>query len=45
MTVDKQRHGAFEDDDVKAPMGGDGLETHDRAGHEADPAFMENVPR
>lgn len=38
----KQRYGAFDDDDLKAPMGGDGLETHDLAGHERDPAFTED---
>ncbi|MBP1902846.1 AbrB family looped-hinge helix DNA binding protein [Halorubrum trapanicum] len=42
VEVVRQRYGAFEDDDAKAPMGGDGLETHDLAGHEGDPAFTEN---
>lgn len=36
VDVVRQRYGAFEDDDVKAPMGGAGLETHDLAGHEED---------
>ena len=36
-----QRCGAF-DDEMKAPMGGDGLETHDLAGKEEDSAFVEN---
>ena len=39
VEVVKQRYGAFDDDDLKAPMGGDGLETHDLAGYEEDPAF------
>ena len=43
VEVVRQRYGAFEDDDLKAPMGGDGLETHDLAGHEADPAFTEDA--
>ena len=38
----KQGYGAFDDDDMKAPMGGDGVETHDLAGHEGDSAFTEN---
>lgn len=42
VDVARQRYGAFDDDDMKAPMGGDGLETHDRAGNEADPAFAED---
>jgi AbrB family looped-hinge helix DNA binding protein len=42
VEVVKQRYGAFEDDDLKAPMGGDGLETHDLAGYEEDPAFSES---
>lgn len=43
VAVVKQRYGAFADDDMKAPMGGDGLETHDIAGNEEDPAFVEDV--
>lgn len=43
VEVVRQRYGAFEDDDLKAPMGGDGLETHDLAGHEEDPAFTEDA--
>ncbi|QSG08046.1 AbrB/MazE/SpoVT family DNA-binding domain-containing protein [Halapricum desulfuricans] len=43
VEVVKQRYGAFEDDNLKAPMGSDGLETHDLAGHEADPAFTEET--
>jgi len=39
----RQRYGAFEDDDLKAPMSGDGLETHDLAGHEEEPAFTEDA--
>lgn len=42
VEVVKQRYGAFDDDDMKAPMGGDSLETHDLAGNEDDPAFTEN---
>ena len=41
VEVVNQRYGAFEDDDLQAPMGGDGLETHDLAGYEEDPAFSE----
>jgi AbrB family looped-hinge helix DNA binding protein len=43
VEIVRQRYGAFKDDDQKAPMGGDGLETHDLAGHEADPAFTEDT--
>ena len=43
VEVVKQRYGAFEDDDMKAPMGGDSLETHDIAGNEEDPAFTEDT--
>ena len=43
VEVVRQRYGAFENDDLKAPMGGDGLETHDIAGHEEDPAFTEDA--
>ncbi len=43
VEVVKQRYGAFDDDDMKAPMGGDGLETHDLAGHERDPSFGEDA--
>lgn len=43
VEVVKQRYGAFADDDVKAPMGGDGLDTHDLAGKEEDPAFTEDA--
>ncbi|WP_418284129.1 AbrB/MazE/SpoVT family DNA-binding domain-containing protein [Halorubrum sp. DTA46] len=42
VEVVKQRYGAFDDDEMKAPMGGDSLETHDLAGNEEDPAFAEN---
>jgi len=37
VEVVKQRYGAFEDDHRKAPMGGDGLETHDLAGDDESP--------
>jgi len=43
VEVVKQRYGAFADDDMKAPMGGDSLETHDLAGNEEDPAFAEDA--
>ena len=45
LTVEivRQRYGAFDGDDMKASMGGDGLETHDLAGHEEDPAFPEDA--
>ena len=42
VEVIRQRYGVFQDDDLKAPMGGAGLETHDLAGHEEDPAFTED---
>lgn len=42
VEVVKQRYGAFDGDDLKAPMGGDSQETHDLAGHERDPAFSED---
>ncbi|MEF8776328.1 MAG: AbrB/MazE/SpoVT family DNA-binding domain-containing protein [Haloarculaceae archaeon] len=37
VEVVKQRYGAFADDDMKAPMGGNSLETHNLAGKEEDP--------
>ena len=43
VEVVRQRYGAFEDDDLNAPMDGDGLETHDVSGHEEDPAFAEDA--
>ncbi|MFB6128131.1 MAG: AbrB/MazE/SpoVT family DNA-binding domain-containing protein [Halorhabdus sp.] len=43
VEVVQQRYGAFADDNLKAPMGGDGQETHDVAGHEEDPAFSEDA--
>lgn len=43
VEVVRQRYGAFADDDLKAPLGGDGLETHDLAGHEDDAAFVEDA--
>lgn len=42
VEVVKQRYGAFEDDDMKAPMGGDSLKTHNIAGSEEDPVFAED---
>jgi AbrB family looped-hinge helix DNA binding protein len=41
VEVVKQRYGAF-DDFEPVSMGGDGSETHDRVGHEDDPASMES---
>jgi len=43
VEVVKQRYGAFADDDMKAPMGGDSLDTHDLAGNEEDSAFAEDT--
>ncbi|WP_135363949.1 AbrB/MazE/SpoVT family DNA-binding domain-containing protein [Halosimplex halophilum] len=42
VTVVKQRSGAFDDFEAVS-MGGDGLETHDLAGHEGDTAFSEDA--
>jgi len=42
VEVVKQYDGAFADDDMKAPMGGDSLETHDFAGNEEGPAFTKD---
>jgi AbrB family looped-hinge helix DNA binding protein len=42
IEVVKQRYGAFDDFEA-VPMGGDGLETHDLAGYEEDPAFSEDA--
>ncbi|UWG52023.1 AbrB family transcriptional regulator [Halalkaliarchaeum sp. AArc-CO] len=42
VEVIRQRYGAFEDDDLQADLGGDGLETHDLAGREADPSASES---
>ena len=42
VEIVKQRYGAF-DDFEPVPMGGDGLETHDLAGYEDDPAFSEDT--
>lgn len=41
VEIVRQRYGAFEDFEP-VPMGGDGLGTHDLAGHENDPAFSED---
>jgi len=43
VEVVRQRYGAFENDEMKAPMGGDGLETHDLTGYEEDSAFTEDT--
>lgn len=40
VEVIRQRYGAFTDDDLKADLGGDTLETHDTAGY--DPVPSEN---
>ena len=42
VEVVRQRYGAF-DDFEPVSMGGDGLETHDLAGYEDDPAFSEDA--
>jgi AbrB family looped-hinge helix DNA binding protein len=42
VEVVRERYGAF-DDFEPVPMGGDGLETHDLAGHEDDPVFSEDA--
>ena len=42
VEVVRQRYGAFDDFEA-VPMGGDGLETHDLAGHEDDLAFSEDT--
>lgn len=36
VEVVRERYGVFEDDDMKADLGGNGLETHDLAGYEDD---------
>ena len=43
VEIVRQRYGAFEGDDLKALMDGDGQETHELAGHEEDPTFTENA--
>ncbi|PSQ06796.1 AbrB family transcriptional regulator [Halobacteriales archaeon QS_6_71_20] len=43
VRIVRQRYGAFGDDDRKADMGGDCLETHDVAGCEADSTFPEDT--
>jgi bifunctional DNA-binding transcriptional regulator/antitoxin component of YhaV-PrlF toxin-antitoxin module len=42
VEIVRQRYGAFEDDDLKAEMGGDSLETHDLSGSEKDTEFAED---
>jgi len=42
VEVLKQRYGAFQDDRKKSPMGGDSLETHNLAGDETAPVFIED---
>jgi antitoxin PrlF len=41
VEVVRERYGAFEDFEP-VPMGGDGGDTHNLAGHGADPAFRED---
>jgi len=41
VEVVRERYGAF-DDFEPVPMGGDGGDTHNLAGHEDDPAFGED---
>lgn len=43
VEVVRQRRGAFEDDDLKADMGGDSVETHNLAGYDADSAATEDA--
>ena len=43
VQVVRQRYGAFADDNFKADLGGDGLETHDLTGYESDPVFGEDA--
>lgn len=43
VEVVKQRYGAFEDDDAKAAMGGDSLETHNLSGDERERASTEDA--
>ncbi|WP_459191167.1 AbrB/MazE/SpoVT family DNA-binding domain-containing protein [Halosimplex sp. J119] len=43
VEVVRQRYGAFEDDDLKADLGGDSNETHDLGGNERDSAFSERI--
>jgi|GEM_PF-890846 len=43
VEVVRQRDGAFADDELKAPLGGDSAETHDLAGSETDSAFTEDA--
>lgn len=44
LVFDHEREGVF-DDFEPVPMGGDGQETHDLAGHEADTGPMDEVSR
>lgn len=38
VEVVRQRYGAFADDDLKADLGADSLETHDTAGYDPEPS-------
>ncbi|MFC7114132.1 AbrB/MazE/SpoVT family DNA-binding domain-containing protein [Natronoarchaeum sp. GCM10025703] len=42
VEIVRQRYGAFDDDDLQADLGSDGLEGHDVAGYESDPTFEED---
>jgi antitoxin PrlF len=43
VEIVRERYGAFEDDTMKADLGGDSDDTHDLAGNEEDPAFAEDA--
>lgn len=43
VDVVRQRYGAFADDDLKADLGDDSLDTHDVAGYDRDSAFSEDA--
>ncbi|MFB6150826.1 MAG: AbrB/MazE/SpoVT family DNA-binding domain-containing protein [Haloarculaceae archaeon] len=43
VEIVEREYGAFADDDLKADLGGDALETHDLAGYDDDPACPEDV--
>ena len=42
IEFDHQRYGVFDDDEMTAPMGGDGQETHDLAGAERSKDFEDS---
>jgi antitoxin PrlF len=43
VEIVRERYGAFEDDTMKADLGGDSDDTHDLPGNEEDPAFAEDA--